>query len=142
MWLILLGILGLLLVAGGAGAGGAYLTVNWDRITAKSEPVPLESKGQLVPLPRFLTDLADRDRRRYVDVTLTLLVSDEAAAKDALAQMPVLRDTVLGFLRSQGAAELLGATGKERLGEALVQVVGPVVAGGVRRVYVTDLLIQ
>lgn len=141
--LLIVGILSLLLVAVGAGAGGAYLVMNWEKIMAGPEPVPPpEAKGQLVPMPRFFTDLADRDRRRYVDITLTLLVKDEAVAKEVQEQMPVLRDAVLGYLRSQGAGELLGTAGKERLGEALVEVVSPVVDGGVRKVYVTDMLVQ
>jgi flagellar basal body-associated protein FliL len=127
-----------------AGAGGAWLALRFGPgMPRERPPEPVaEGKGKIVVLPRFVTDLSDRERRRFVDVTVAVAVADEPSASALQSRMTEVRDAVLGYLRSQGAAELLGSAGKERLASALVQVVAPLVPGGVRKVYITDLLVQ
>lgn len=138
--------LAVILVSAGAAGGAAFLVlraVEGKPAAAAAKPAEGEqTKGKVVSLTRFLTDLADRDRRRYVDVTVSVLVEGEEAALALEEDMPEVRDAVLGYLRSQGAAELIGSVGKERLSAALEQVLGPLVPGGVRKVYITDMVVQ
>lgn len=136
--------LAVILASAGAAGGAAFLVLR----AIEGNPAATKltegerAKGKVVTLSRFLTDLADRDRRRYVDVTMSVLVEGETAALALQEDMPEVRDAVLGYLRSQGASELIGSVGKERLAAALEQVLGPLVPGGVRKVYITDMVVQ
>lgn len=140
--------LGLVVLMAAAAGGAAYLVLQRVRpeglAAAAPAPAPdaAADPGPVVKLPRFVTDLADRDRQRFVDVTLSIKVRDEQAARTAEELMPQVRDAVLGHLRGRTAAELAGAAGKDRLAEALTELLNGKLPGGVRRVYITDLLVQ
>ncbi len=90
----------------------------------------------------FVTDLADRDRPRYVDVTVALAMEDEAAVELAKQAEPQIRDLILSQLRVRQAQELAGAAGKDALARSLQQQLDRLLPGKVRRVFITDLVIQ
>lgn len=90
----------------------------------------------------FVTDLADKERLRYVDVTISLAVKDEAALEETQNLEPQIRDIVLGQLRQRTATELAGTAGKEQLAEALQTALQALLKDRLVRVYITDLVIQ
>lgn len=98
--------------------------------------------GEYLKLKNFVTDLADADRARYVDVTVALSMQDSSAADLAKKNEPQIRDIVLNELRTRTAAELAGAQGKEKLAAALETRLEPVLKERLKKVYVTDLVIQ
>lgn len=106
------------------------------KATAKGEPLAF------LKLKNFVTDLADRDRLRYVDVTVALGLETEAAVEEAKKVEPQIRDLILSNLRSKKAEDLAGAAGKDRLAEELTQELGEVLHDLLKRVYVTDLVVQ
>lgn len=106
------------------------------------EPDENESELAFLSLKNFVTDLSDKDRLRYVDVTVTLAISNPVALEEAKKKDPQIRDTVLGLLRSRVAADLLGAAGKDRLAEELAKALQPVLKKSLKKVYITDMVVQ
>jgi len=90
----------------------------------------------------FVTDLADKDRLRYVDVTVTLAMRNQKALEKAEQLEPQIRDTILGQLRLRTAPELAGSAGKSDLAEALQNALSGLLGDGLVKVYITDLVIQ
>jgi len=67
----------------------------------------------------FLTNLADKDRLRYIDVSIALALKDEAALESAKEIEPQLGDVVLDHWRQKRGAAFAGAGGQAQRGEAL-----------------------
>ncbi|MDF2627619.1 MAG: fliL [Symbiobacteriaceae bacterium] len=140
-----------LLLALGVGGIGAYLFLFQPAPAAASTETHTEEEkteaahveeGHYFTTKNFVTDLADKDRLRYVDLTIALGMKDEAALEAAKGIEPQIRDLVLHQLRQQKAADFAGAEGKTRLAETLQTGLGEVLKGYLTRVYVTDLVVQ
>ena len=128
--------LGVYVFLGPGGAGAA-------RPQSAPPAESAEHGGQeFLKLKNFVTDLADKDRLRYVDVTIAVALNDAAGLEAAKKVELRMRDLVLGHLRSLAAATLAGASGKEKLAEELTRVISPLLQGQPVKVYVTDLVIQ
>jgi flagellar basal body-associated protein FliL len=93
-------------------------------------------------LQSFVTDLSDKDRLRYVDVTVVLGLKDEAALAAVKKMEPQVRDTVLSQLRAMVAADLAGASGKDRLAKTLETRLADQLKGHLKAIYITDLIVQ
>ncbi len=126
-----------------AGGGGAYwyffLTAPAaEAAEAAPEPEPPPSTG-LVPLDAFVVNLADAASSRFLRVTLTLVVQDEAQAaeieEDEVAKMRV-RSAILELLAQQNADALVTPDGKT----ALKQSIAEGVAHASHETKVTDVL--
>lgn len=139
----------ILLLALGVAGLGAYVFLgpgaagSATQATAKAESEPAaDAAAVFFKTKNFVTDLADKDRLRYVDVTVALAVKDDIAL-DAVKKMePQVRDIILAQLRSRLSADLAGAAGKERLAETLTAGLSEALKGKLVKVYVTDLIIQ
>lgn len=118
------------LVAAGGGGGTAVVA---------GEPV---LEAAYYELDEFVTNLADKDRLRYIKFSVALGLrsgNSEQIARDAA---PQVRDVVLSQVRELTAADLSGADGKERLAQAIKNGLDGLLPGHVTRVYVTDMVIQ
>lgn len=91
---------------------------------------------------KFLTNLADKDRLRYVELSIALAMKDAAALETAKKIEPKIRDVVLDKLRQQVAADFAGAEGKAKLAETLQAGLNEILKGYLTKVYVTDLVVQ
>lgn len=105
-------------------------------------PTPLE----FLALKNFVTDLADKERARYVDVTMQLGFRDAVDLAAAKKLEPQIRDIILGQLRTRVAADLAGATGKEKLAESLkvplTELLKSTAKNGLKGIFITDLVVQ
>lgn len=90
----------------------------------------------------FTTDLADKDRLRYADVTVALAMKDQAAVEAAKSAEPQIRDVILSQIRTRVAADLAGPAGKDKLAESLQKALSDLLKAQFKKVYVTDLVIQ
>lgn len=125
----------LFLYSPGAGANQSH-----DAETA--EATKTEAEVFYYKPKNFLTDLADKERLRYVDLTIALAMKDEAAVEVAKKIEPQIRDTVLHHVRQQVAANFAGAAGKAWLAETLQTGLSELLKGQLVKVYVTDLVVQ
>lgn len=114
--------------------------------SAPREPAPAVEGGDalqvFLTLQNFVTDLSDKDRLRYVDVTVVLGLKDEVALATVKKMDPQVRDTILSQLRAMVAADLAGASGKDRLAKTLETRLADQLKGHLKAVYITDLIVQ
>nr|PZN69929.1 MAG: hypothetical protein DIU55_12280 [Bacillota bacterium] len=118
------------LVAAGGGEGTTVIA---------GEPV---LEAAYYELDEFVTNLADKDRLRYIKFSVALGLrssSSEEIVENANFQV---RDVILTQVRELTAADLGGADGKERLAQAIKEGLDKLLPGHVTRVYVTDMVIQ
>ena len=109
---------------------------------AETHTEEAEIELSFLKLKNFVTDLADKDRARYVDVTIAVGVKDEVALESVKKQETQIRDIILTQLRSRVAADLLGAAGKEKLAESLKEPLTKLLKESFKAVYITDLVVQ
>lgn len=93
-------------------------------------------------MDKFVTNLADTDRLRYIQFSVALGLVSESAKETAQEADPQVRDVVLSKVRVLTAKDLSGADGKERLAQAIKEGLDAILPGHVTRVYITDMVIQ
>lgn len=116
-----------------AAGGGSTTTV------AAGDPV---LEAAYYELDQFVTNLADKDRLRYIQFSVALGLRSARSEELAKEASPQVRDVVLSQVRELTAQDLSGADGKERLAEAIKEGLDAILPGHVTRVYVTDMVIQ
>ena len=119
-------ILVVVLVLAGGG-GGAYWYLFYGKAEAKTaepEPEPEPTPTGIIPLEPFVVNLADPTGSRFLRVTLSLVVADEALAKeieeDKVATMRV-RSAILELLAQKQSSELVTPEGKNELKKAIAE---------------------
>ena len=147
---LIIALVGSILVLALAVAGlGAYVFLGPAAAPA-AESSDAKSKGteettvvlEYLKLKSFVTDLADKDRPRYVDTSIALAFADKLSADTAKKIEPQIRDLILSQLRTRTAVELAGADGKEKLAKSLQTALAPVLKESLKAVFITDLVVQ
>jgi len=93
-------------------------------------------------MDKFVTNLADKDRLRYIQFSVALGLQSADSATIAEEAEPQVRDVVLSQVRELTANDLSGKDGKERLAQTIKEGLDSIMPGHVTRVYVTDMVIQ
>lgn len=135
-------------LAVGVAGIAVYIFVLMPGGSAPAANTPAAPVGQPVveaayyEMDKFVTNLGDTDRLRYIDFTIALGLRDassEAVVEENEAQV---RDRVLQQVRDLKAAELAGSDGKKRLAEEVKAGLSELLGGHVTNVYVRDMVIQ
>ena len=113
-----------ILLAGGGGGAYWFLFRNAGAAqAAEPEPPPPAPTG-VIPLEPFVVNLADATGSRFLRVTLSLVVADEAMAKefeeDEVAHLRV-RSAILELLAQKQASELVTPEGKAQLKKSIAE---------------------
>jgi flagellar FliL protein len=114
-----------LLGGGGAGAYFFYLKPAPKHAVAEAEPEPEpEHATGIVKMEPFVVNLADTGASRFLRCNLSLVVADEALAKE-IEEKPVelarVRSAILELLALQQADQLVTPEGKEALKQQIVE---------------------
>ncbi|MFM7847791.1 MAG: flagellar basal body-associated FliL family protein [Rubrivivax sp.] len=80
-------------------------------------------KPSFLTLDLFTVNLADQDFDRYLQVQMSLELSDEAASEKVKNYMPAVRNNILMVLSQKGSAELMLKDGKVKLADELLWAV-------------------
>lgn len=110
-----------LLLAGGGGGAYWFLfrgTAEAEAAEAEAEPEPEVEATGVIPLEPFVVNLADPSGTRFLRVTLSLAVADEALAKEFEEEKVVhmrVRSAILELLAQKQASELVTPEGKTAL---------------------------
>ena len=120
----------LLLLAG--GGGGAYWFLFRGSAEAEAAegaepaPEPEPPATGIVPLEPFVVNLADPSGTRFLRVTMSLVVADEAVAKEIEEEKVVharLRSAILELLAQKQSTELITPEGKAELKKSIAESV-------------------
>lgn len=68
-----------------------------------------------LPLDQFTVNLQSADEQRFLQVSMTLKLAEQAVADAIAAQLPEVRSRVLLLLSSRKASELISLEGKTKL---------------------------
>ena len=124
--MIILVIVLLLLAGGGGGAYWFLFRGHGEAEAAEAEPEPPPAPTGIVPLEPFVVNLADPSGTRFVRVTMSLVVADEAIAKEIEEEKVVharIRSAILELLALKQSGELVTPEGKTELKKAIAESV-------------------
>jgi len=114
----------LLAVAGG-GAGAYFYFVKAAPAHAKeAEPEPPPAPTGILALEPFVVNLADTGATRFIRVTLSLVLQDEAQAKELeehAIEKARVRSAILELLAEQHADKLVTPEGKDELKKSIAE---------------------
>ena len=112
--LILVGLLALLLSAGGLAY--ALLTSNKASETSSAPAEPVKLPALYQPLePAFTVNYAHGGRQRYMQVHVVLMGRDPKAMAAAQEHSPLIRNQLVMLFSNANFEELMAAEGKEQL---------------------------
>lgn len=110
---------------------------------SKKEQVQLSS-GNLVEIGEFTTNIGSTGGTRFLKVSVTVEVTseDKKAVEKISECMPIIKDSVLGILADQSAADL-DRRNRGHLKDAIRQDINAKIGGQlVTNVYFTDFIMQ
>lgn len=145
-------ILAAVLVLGGGGVG-ALLLLKKPAAHEKEKEKEKEHKEEpakapiFLPLEPFVVNLQSENGDKYLQVQLTLQVSDDNESQLIKANIPQVKSRLLMLLSSKDAEEILTPEGKEQLvGEIIESMNVPFTAKGdpqkVSGVFFTSFVVQ
>jgi flagellar protein FliL len=146
---ILIGIIALVLIAGGAAfwAYPHFIGGSQSGSDAKAGHVPkpvLEQVKATLALEPFLVNLADTEESRFVKGTFQMGLAEELSEKEKdTVAIAAVRDSIITLLSSKTADQILTPQGKDKLREeirARVNVVSPQLK--VLEVFIVDFVVQ
>jgi flagellar FliL protein len=130
--LLIIAVVAVLLLGGGGAYWMLVVRAAAPADTPKKAAEPAKPGGGIVPLEAFVVNLADPGGERYLRVTLSLVVADEAEAKelgeDAVTKARI-RSAVLELLAQQVSDTLVTPDGKTSLKKAIAEHVSHAVPG-------------
>lgn len=138
----------LVLALGVAGiAVYVFIVMPGQNTEAKAKPPETDSEAKaegFYQLKKFVTNLSDKEKIRYIDVSVALGMAGVESEAVVEKTEPQIRHVILSQIRSMSSADLLGAEGKDRLAEAIQKGLAEIASlkGHVVKVYVTDMVIQ
>ena len=136
-----------------AGLGGAAFAIVLfvvrpmfpaPRATERPPQTATEKFGRVVALDSVVVNVAQTEGRRYLKATVHLEVPDEEkAAKEVEARKAQLLDLIVATLTRKSLSELTSPDALDTLrGEVLARVSQALGAERVRRVYITEFVVQ
>lgn len=136
---IIIGVVGIAIVAGGIVGGFFYLK----NFTMSSETQKHDKASVLWPMEPFIVNLADTTGDRYLKAVIQLEVSGQENTAGLEQLKPKFRDCVLDILSSKSYRELMEMSGKQRLREDIAFKLNSYLSDGkIVRVYFTEFVIQ
>jgi flagellar FliL protein len=138
--LLMIGI-AVIVLAGGGGAG-AWWYMGKNAAHAEAEPPPTPG---LVTLEPFLVNLADPGGRRFLRLSLRLLVKNEEEAKELTEKELLLvktRSAILELLATQRSEALTTPEGKTELKKAIAEHAAEALGTEVNDVLFAEFVVQ
>jgi flagellar FliL protein len=134
-----------LLMGGGAGAWWYFNQASADAAAAPPAEEEESSAVGLLPLDAFIVNLADLGGRKYLRVTMVLLVSTEAAAKEVEENkltMSRMRSAIFEVLTTRTSLQLATAEGRAGLKAAVGETAKHVAQLDVKDVLFEEFIVQ
>jgi len=108
-----------------------------------AEEIPENNIGPLFPLKTFIVNLADKEGKRYLRVTMEMELINEEAKVELEKRLPQIRDNILMIIPTKTFEELNSAKGKIELrDELLTKLNGLLLEEYIKNIYFTEFVIQ
>ncbi|ENK0837397.1 flagellar basal body-associated FliL family protein [Clostridium botulinum] len=93
-------------------------------------------------LDEFLVNLADEDGKRFVKAKIFIGYEEKKLAKELETKKPILRDAVIGVLRSKKAADI-NPKNIDKIKVEIINKISPMLEKGrINSIYFDDLIVQ
>jgi len=144
----------LLILAVGAGAyyigsqsaGGAQQQVENGKGEKESSGFSFGSDdylGPLVDLEDFVVNITDREKTRYLKVSITLEAADKKTKNEVDNRLPQVRDSIIFQISGKTYDQLRDLQGKKQLQAELIQSLNQLLdKGRVKRLFFTEFVVQ
>jgi flagellar FliL protein len=133
------------IVVAGGGAAGAFLFLGRGPApaSAAAKPAADEEPGPVEKLPSFLVNLRDPATNRYLKATVELELGSDKDLERIKKYASKIRHEILLYLSNLTPADIQGEAGKQTiLSDLLARVKATYKAGEVKRVYLTEFVVQ
>ncbi|MCR1933646.1 flagellar basal body-associated FliL family protein [Clostridium tepidum] len=151
-----------ILVAVGAGSFGGYMlfiknnkpnntnqmpvnntnVINSQQTTNGMYPQQVVVSSKTYSLDEFLVNLADEDGKRFVKAKIYIGYEEKKLTKELEEKKPILRDAVIGVLRSKKAADI-NPKNIDKIKLEIINKIAPMLEKGrINSIYFDDLIVQ
>jgi flagellar FliL protein len=97
------------------GGAGAWFFMTQGAGDGKEDSWVSTEPPVFLPLAQFTVNLQSEDEQRFLQVSMTLKLAEQAVVDAIAAQLPEVRSRVLLLLSSRKASELISLEGKTKL---------------------------
>lgn len=132
----------------GAGVGGTWYFMKMSGSEEEAEPAkPKVRPTTFVDLDIFTVNLQPEENNQYLQVGLTVKVTETDVVQEIAKQMPAIRNRILMLLSSKKAAEIADIAGKQQLSQQIADEIKQTLSGeeqqeDIREVLFTSFVIQ
>jgi flagellar FliL protein len=149
--MILIGAAALVLVAGAAaggflaGAKGSSEAAPSGVAMASEAPAAVSdgAVGPLVNLDAFIVNILDEEGTRYLKASITLEMTNSAAASEIEERLPQIKDSILLLVGNKTYTEISDLQGKLQLRAELIARVNTLLQKGkIKNIFFTDFVVQ
>jgi flagellar basal body-associated protein FliL len=135
-----------LVLSNTAVVGGLVTVLRDESAPASAQSTPAPTDGEDNPETHFPLQFVVRvrsgDSDRYVRTGYELLLVQAEDRELLLANLPKIRDAVLGYYLDRTLEDLTGSAGIERSKRAVVERVQRITRRPVRAIYLTDFVVM
>lgn len=130
--------LALLLLAGGGGAAWWYMTQ--EETADQNAAAPQEKSATFVNLDPFTVNLRPEAEDQYLQVGLTLKLTEPSSTDAIKLHMPEIRNKILLLLSDKKASEISTSEGKQQLSTELLNAIRQSITSQKTQQEITDVL--
>ena len=142
---ILIFVMLLVLLVGGAGFGGYYFA---SKSVPKSSTINTKSAANVdeafYDAGEFLVNLADTDSPRYLKIKLIVAYdsSNKKLTKELETKVNVIKDSAISVMRTKKAADMTAKGAEDLKGELVTRINSVLTTGKLTNAYYNDFLVQ
>lgn len=127
----------LVIAAGGVGAYWFWFRTDGP-VQAESEKI-----GPIYVVGDLTTNLNEPGRRAFIQVQITLELTEPKAMKEVENRSAAVRNEILGLLRSRSMEDVGGEHGMRQLAEQIKNHLNSYIpGGGIKKVHFTEFVVQ
>lgn len=140
--ILLIGIIGVIILAGGATAFSFFIHQGKDDVS-KKETAKAAEETILLPLEPFIVNLSSPNGMSFLKTTLSLELAKTPATEKVKEQVPKIRDSIIMLLTNKPAETIASSEGRVQFKEEVIMEINQILGeNSVRNVYFTDFVKQ
>ncbi|RMF94350.1 MAG: flagellar basal body protein FliL [Candidatus Schekmanbacteria bacterium] len=144
--MIIIIVVAVIVVAGGAIGAITFLKGDKEGVEAKEAAATEEVEETAsigIPLETFILNLADKDRNKYLKISMELRVGSEEVKKEIDENMSKIKDIIVVYLSAKTFEEVKTVEGKLQLKAELMKRINSILKkGSVKELYFTEFVVQ
>lgn len=123
------------------GAIGAITFFKADKEAAHKEELETASIG--VPIETFILNLADKDKNKYLKISMELLITSEEVKAEIDKSMSKIKDIIVVYLSAKTFDDVKSVEGKLQLKAEIMKRINSVLKkGNIKEIYFTEFVVQ